>query len=340
MKLMTIKCLEKIKVSVMVVVYILSSLGADHMAEHKVFLENNIQKLNQCYNHWELFTSLNLYWNYLSYHLLDHLIKEISLKYQLLTDVDDKTVKQSLTDAKRLMSSYKTDLKKFRQNTPLKLFCKAENGSEDDPPPGFRKMVVKFNWSDTTTLEDVEIFRQRYVRHYNLRDCAMMLNSIRPGTFTVTWFVPSSVVEVLKKRASDVFIKFNVSRLEFPGIVGYIVLEEFLFVKQLSKDFVCPVTYGLLLQPHLTACCGKHLSQEAATRIQREGGACPLCNEPQLKAMLDKHFLRQVNELRVFCRHKDRGCGWQGELSDLERHVQSCPMKTAPLMTDLKKLPV
>ena len=117
--------------------------------------------------------------------------------------------------------------------------------------------------------------------------------------------------------------------------------QDFLFVEQLSKDFFCPVTYGLLLQPHLTECCGNHLSQEATTRIQLgQGRACPLCNEPHLKTMLDKWFRRLVNELRVFCRHKDRGCEWQGELSDLERHVKSCPMKTLPLITDLQKLPV
>ena len=67
-------------------------------------------------------------------------------------------------------------------------------------------------------------------------------------------------------------------------------------------------------------------------RIRGEGGACPMCKKPHLSTMLNKHFLRQVNELCVFCHHKDRGCEWQGELSDLEHHVQSCPMKTAPLI--------
>ena len=86
-------------------------------------------------------------------------------------------------------------------------------------------MVVKHDWPITTMLEDVEVFRQRYVRHYNLRDCAMMLNSIRPGTFTVTWFVPSYVVELLKKRAPKVFRELNVSRLEFPGVAGHCVYE-------------------------------------------------------------------------------------------------------------------
>ena len=116
--------------------------------------------------------------------------------------------------------------------------------------------------------------------------------------------------------------------------------EDFTFVEQPSEDFFCPVTYSLLLEPHLTACCGKHLSREAATRIQREGGACPLCKKPHLTTVLNKHFLRQVNELHVFCRHEDKGCGWQGELSDLECHVQSCPMKNLLIMTDLLELPV
>ena len=87
----------------------------------------------------------------------------------------------------------------------------------------------------------------------------------------------------------------------------------------------------LLLQPHLTLCCGNHISEEAASRIQREGGACPLCNAPQWSTVLSKHFQRQVNALRLFCYHKDRGCEWQGELSDMERHIQSCPRKDARL---------
>ena len=116
--------------------------------------------------------------------------------------------------------------------------------------------------------------------------------------------------------------------------------DDYPFVEQPSEDFFCPVLFGLLLQPHLTSCCGKHLSQEAATRIQGEGGACPLCKMPRWTTMLSKHFQRQVNQHRVFCHHEDRGCGWQGELSDLERHVQSCPMRDQPLMTDLLKLPL
>ena len=56
------------------------------------------------------------------------------------------------------------------------------------------------------------------------------------------------------------------------------------------------MTCGILLQPHLTACCGEHLSKDAITRIEGESGPCPLCREPKLDAMLNKYFRRQVME--------------------------------------------
>ena len=116
--------------------------------------------------------------------------------------------------------------------------------------------------------------------------------------------------------------------------------EDYLFVEQPSKDYFCPVTFGLLLQPHLTSCCGNHISEEAASRIQREGGACPLCNTHYWNTMFSKHFQRQVKSLRVFCFHDNRGCGWQGELANFDIHIQSCPMRDSAPTTELMKLPL
>ena len=116
--------------------------------------------------------------------------------------------------------------------------------------------------------------------------------------------------------------------------------EDYLFVEQPSDDFFCPVIKCLLLHPHLTSCCGKHLSPKAVADIRGKGGACPVCKTQNWSTMLDKYFQRKVNSLRVFCRHEDRGCGWQGELAAFHRHVESCPMRDGPPMTELVKLPV
>ena len=209
MKDLTIKGLHKCRVAVLTVVYILTNIRSQ---ADLVFLKENHKALRQCEDHLELFGSLNFYWNYLAYDLLDHLITELA-----------KTHDWFQTTVAREMATYKKDLKEFRKSTTLELFVEADPRTlDEDPPPGFRKMVIRFDWPPTKTLEDVENFRRRYASSYNLQTCALMLNSIGTGSFIVTWFVPVSVVEILKKkRAPTVFNEFNVTRLEIDGHCVY-----------------------------------------------------------------------------------------------------------------------
>ena len=100
--------------------------------------------------------------------------------------------------------------------------------------------------------------------------------------------------------------------------------RDFIFVERPSQDFFCPVSLELLLEPQLTSCCGHHLSLEAATKLQREGKACPMCNGEQWSAVLDKYHRRRVHEVRVRCWHMDNRCAWVGEVNDLKRHADAC----------------
>ena len=162
----------------MTVLYMLTEIRA--VDQHKVFLEEKHKSLRQCEDHWELFGLLNLYWNYLSPDLLDQLLEELIQE------------ESSFEAIGKEMEKYKTDLHKFRQRTTVMLFCQADTSTECDPPPGFRKIVIKHDWPDTVTLEDVEKFRRQYAQTYNLLSCTIILYSIRPGSFTVTWFVYTS----------------------------------------------------------------------------------------------------------------------------------------------------
>ena len=100
--------------------------------------------------------------------------------------------------------------------------------------------------------------------------------------------------------------------------------RDYDFVELPSQDFFCPVSLELLLEPQLTSCCGHHLSRDAATRLQREGKACPMCNEQEWNAVLDKYHRRKVREVRVRCPHKGNGCDWVGEVNGLKLHADSC----------------
>ena len=212
LKLSTIHCLEKCRIAVAMVVFALTSIKV--VGEHRLFVKKRQKSLQKCINHWELFGQLNLYWNYLSCDLLAQLIEGLSLTHQEFEPIAKD------------MELYKTDLQQFMKEAKLKLFCAAESESltlqEDEPPPGFRKLVAKFNWPHTVTLAEVEKFRRCYAQKYDLQTCAMMLNNIGTGSFTVTWFIPVSVVEMLrKKRALAVFKEFSVTRLDIDGTCVY-----------------------------------------------------------------------------------------------------------------------
>ena len=93
-----------------------------------------------------------------------------------------------------------------------------------------------------------------------------------------------------------------------------------------SQDFYCPVTFGLMLQPHLTSCCQQNISVEAVNRLQREKKTCPLCRASKWSTKINKEFRYEVQRLRVFCPHVDHGCKWEGALEMFDRHVHSCLM--------------
>ena len=80
-------------------------------------------------------------------------------------------------------------------------------------------MVAEFDWPHEVTLEVVEQFRQEYAYHYNLRECAMMLAEIRPGSFVVTWFVPLCIIKKLREDVpSFIFKKYSILNLKVAGV--------------------------------------------------------------------------------------------------------------------------
>ena len=99
--------------------------------------------------------------------------------------------------------------------------------------------------------------------------------------------------------------------------------EEYDFIEQPSRDFFCPVTFDVLLEPYQTSCCGNHLSETAYQQLQAQGKPCPVCKEEPLKAVKDKYHKRRVSSLKVRCPHKAKRCEWEGELGSLEQHLNA-----------------
>ena len=195
----TCKHLQSRKIDVKLIVERLTGLKAAEMPDHEAFFSENMDHLFKANGIFELFGKMNMYWNYLSYNLLAHLIKVFGI-----VEVEGK------------MEKYKIDLQQFLDDTPINVFCKAQEKKRMvKPPDGFEEMVVKFEWPENITVSIVEEFRQQYAHTYNLYKCSLLVNQIKNGSFIVAWFIPCSVVDRLSREVDEKLLaQFAVSSLE------------------------------------------------------------------------------------------------------------------------------
>ena len=203
--------LQERRVAVKQVVDAFTSMPADDMEEHKLFLNDHLNELYGSPNQSELFGKLSvLHWDYLSYQLLDYVIKEFGL------EMDGE------------METYKVDLQRFREKTPLDMFCESQRRRRRKPSDDFQEVVAEFDWPQEVTLEVVEQFRQEYAYHYCLRECAMMLAVVRRGSFIVTWLIPQSISKKLRAKESipqRIMKKYSVISFKIAGIVVHPIEE-------------------------------------------------------------------------------------------------------------------
>ena len=195
-------CLEKRKISVEQVVDALTSMSPDDNDEHRQFLKQNLSDLYQSTDIPELIGKLSvLHWDYLSYQLLEYVFG---------------------LEVRREMEAYKLDLQRIRLKIPLALFCQSQKRWRMKPSEEFQEMVAEFDWPHEVTLEVVEQFRQEFACHYKLRDCAMLLAKVLPGSFIITWFIPESIVKKLREGIPHrILKKYTVVNLEIAGVKVY-----------------------------------------------------------------------------------------------------------------------
>jgi hypothetical protein len=204
LKKRVIRLLQEMSIRADDVVYELTELPASDVPEHESLFKEHLPELQKYKENRPLFSYLNCYWNYLSPQLLYHLVGEFL----------------SGTNAEDEMQSYDESLIEFRVRTLLKLFCETEQ-EHVEPPEGFSKIVAKFerDISKDPTLQNVEEFRLKFAKRHKLRNFALMLNTkVTFGSFIVTFLVPNSVVERLKKDVpNELFGEFDITIFEIAG---------------------------------------------------------------------------------------------------------------------------
>lgn len=103
-------------------------------------------------------------------------------------------------------------------------------------------------------------------------------------------------------------------------------------METVPEEWYCLICQNVLLDPHLLSCCGHHLCEACVSRLQRDRRPCPLCNDPEYTALLNKGMQRTILEAQVHCPNRSKGCDWTGTLRLVTPHLSAGdPPRRAPL---------
>ena len=87
----------------------------------------------------------------------------------------------------------------------------------------------------------------------------------------------------------------------------------------------CPVCLQIIQEPYQADCCGYAFCRECIGRIKMDSKCCPCCKAEQFNTFEDKRLKGTLYAFKVYCTNKRQGCQWEGELSQLDNHLNSIP---------------
>ena len=78
----------------------------------------------------------------------------------------------------------------------------------------------------------------------------------------------------------------------------------------------------------LATCCGHHYCESCLrvwlnSKAQHTSHICPQCRQINFQNVINLEKIRDINQLRVRCTNKTKGCKWVGELGALKHHLES-----------------
>ena len=159
--------------------------------QHRTFIEEKLTNIPPPVTFENVWTKLNLYWDFLNYGFLEHVIDTFGS-----------------ADLKQQMRNYVNELAIFKQKT---LFCDLCDFIGDDRSldEGLKSIVVKIRkeWSQCT-LHDVELFKKDLVHKFFLPEFAMILQKAERGCVCVTWLTSPSIATLLQQNLANIETEF------------------------------------------------------------------------------------------------------------------------------------
>ena len=184
----------------------LTALDIFRQHEHQEFIKDHLTNIEKGTHLSNLWARLGIYWNFLNFDLLEHLVSGFGSE-----------------DLKRKMNSYKCDLQSFRKATRICDFINCWPERVEPPPEReLREFVAKvgYHW-ENCTLEDLDMLEGVITRKFFLPRFVLQLREIKPGCITVTWLVAVPFVKALKETiqssSSEFFMEHKIETIIIDG---------------------------------------------------------------------------------------------------------------------------
>ena len=205
--------------------------------QHRSFIKTNLTNIPPPVTFESIWSILNLYWDFLNYGLLEHVINKCGSE-----------------DLKQQMQAYVDELSIFKQTTRLCDFIESWPCRDDGPPEDrLKKVVVKMNheWSQCT-LHDVESFMKSLVHKFFLPEVDILLQKAERGCVCVTWLTSPSIATLLQQNLANIetefFKKHGIDTVTIDGQDVYLtaVKKYSGYLRDLYNSEQCPVGIGPL----------------------------------------------------------------------------------------------
>ena len=89
----------------------------------------------------------------------------------------------------------------------------------------------------------------------------------------------------------------------------------------------CPICLLILREPYQVTCCGKSFCRACIQKLKTRNKPCPTCNQENFTDYSNLGLQQPLYSFKVYCSNKDEGCDWQGELGQLDKHLNLNPDK-------------
>ena len=163
--------------------------------EHiKQYIRNNLPQLYRAESIPEIFGLLNLYWNYLQYGLLKHIIDIYG------TD-----------DTKKIMTKFIKDVELFKQETTLAMYWEAHPKRRSQKSLGgdiIEVLTSHVNLTSSSSLKSIEDIRLQFADTMSLPEFAVVIKEILPGSVIIVWLMPTIAGTMLTEQVKEGRIEF------------------------------------------------------------------------------------------------------------------------------------